>query len=176
MWQFHAHWGTDDSTGSEHTVDGKSYAAEIHLVHWNCSAYPSPNVAAGQGDGLAVLALFCELGDEDHPELAKLIPYLEKIPHCGDKVSISDPIDPTNFLPTTRETKRIWTYQGSLTTPPLLESVIWLVFQTPIKVSKKQIQVMRELFCTHKESKEPLKMVKNYRPTVELGSRCVKEM
>jgi carbonic anhydrase len=27
--QFHAHWGSDCSCGSEHTVDGKSYAAEV---------------------------------------------------------------------------------------------------------------------------------------------------
>ena len=26
---FHMHWGKDDSKGSEHTVDGKSYAAEV---------------------------------------------------------------------------------------------------------------------------------------------------
>ena len=32
LWQFHAHWGDDSCKGSEHTVDGKAYAAE---VSWN---------------------------------------------------------------------------------------------------------------------------------------------
>ena len=27
--QFHFHWGSDDSKGSEHTVDGKSYPMEV---------------------------------------------------------------------------------------------------------------------------------------------------
>ena len=27
--QFHMHWGCDDNKGSEHTVDGKSYPAEV---------------------------------------------------------------------------------------------------------------------------------------------------
>lgn len=27
--QFHAHWGAECDCGSEHTVDGKSYAAEV---------------------------------------------------------------------------------------------------------------------------------------------------
>ena len=27
--QFHMHWGPDTSVGSEHLVDGKSYAAEV---------------------------------------------------------------------------------------------------------------------------------------------------
>ena len=34
LWQLHAHWGSDDDKGSEHTVDGKAYAGELHLVHW----------------------------------------------------------------------------------------------------------------------------------------------
>jgi len=29
LWQFHAHWGNSDDHGSEHTVDGKSFAAEM---------------------------------------------------------------------------------------------------------------------------------------------------
>ena len=27
--QFHFHWGSDDSKGSEHTVDGKPYPMEV---------------------------------------------------------------------------------------------------------------------------------------------------
>ncbi|XP_046839824.1 carbonic anhydrase 2-like [Xenia sp. Carnegie-2017] len=33
--QFHFHWGNDSTKGSEHTVNGKKYAAELHLVHVN---------------------------------------------------------------------------------------------------------------------------------------------
>ena len=29
LWQFHAHWGSDNSCGSEHTVDGKCFASEV---------------------------------------------------------------------------------------------------------------------------------------------------
>lgn len=29
--QFHLHWGSDDTKGSEHTIDGKMYAAEVRL-------------------------------------------------------------------------------------------------------------------------------------------------
>ncbi|GMR47563.1 hypothetical protein PMAYCL1PPCAC_17758, partial [Pristionchus mayeri] len=31
--QFHAHWNVDGNMGSEHQIDGKSYAAEFHFVH-----------------------------------------------------------------------------------------------------------------------------------------------
>lgn len=81
------------------------------------------------------------IGEEDHPELAKLMPYLEKVTHAGDKVNISESINPSGFLPKDeREFKRFWTYNGSLTTPPLLESVVWILFQRPIKVSAKQVK------------------------------------
>ena len=88
MWQFHAHWGSCDEKGSEHTVDGKMYPAEVtksynakllkhncapstrdcitfqlHLVHWNRTKYSSPNEAAGEPDGLAVLGMFLEVTD-----------------------------------------------------------------------------------------------------------------
>ena len=32
--QFHAHWGDDDCRGSEHTVDGKMYPAEVSICHF----------------------------------------------------------------------------------------------------------------------------------------------
>ncbi|KAL1449052.1 hypothetical protein WDU94_000290 [Cyamophila willieti] len=59
--QFHCHWGCGSSKGSEHTVDGKSYAGELHLVHWNSDKYHTFGEAAGQPDGLAVLGVLLEV-------------------------------------------------------------------------------------------------------------------
>lgn len=59
--QFHCHWGCNDGKGSEHTVDGVSYAGELHLVHWNTTKYKSFNEAASQPDGLAVLGVFLKV-------------------------------------------------------------------------------------------------------------------
>lgn len=39
-----------------------------------------------------------------------------------------------------------WTYLGSLTTPPLHESVIWIVLKEPITVSEKQVRTLQILF------------------------------
>ena len=34
---------------------------------------------------------------------------------------------------------KYWTYDGSLTTPPLYESVKWIVFKEPIEMSDDQV-------------------------------------
>lgn len=44
--------------------------------------------------------------------------------------------DPKTLLPSTLD---YWTYDGSLTTPPLLESVTWIVLKESISVSSAQV-------------------------------------
>jgi len=61
--QFHFHWGTKDRIGSEHTVDGKAYAMEMHLVHYS-EDYNNVSAAANITGGLAVLGMFIEIGNE----------------------------------------------------------------------------------------------------------------
>lgn len=48
--------------------------------------------------------------------------------------------DPRVLLP---ESLDYWTYPGSLTTPPLLESVTWIVLKEPITVSSEQVSFLR---------------------------------
>ena len=104
-------------------------------MHWN-KKYETPNVAAGKPDGLAVLGMLIEIG-EKHEEFDKVVQALAKIPCKNDKTCLEEAaIDCAKLLP---ENKALWTYEGSLTTPPLLESVIWTVFQTPMKISADQV-------------------------------------
>ena len=111
------------------------YQFQLHLVHWN-KKYADPMTAAGKPDGLAVLGMFIEVGNK-HEELDKVIQTLGKIKNKSDKTHLDDKcIDCNNLLPKTHE---FWTYPGSLTTPPLLESVTWIVFKEPIQVSKEQV-------------------------------------
>ena len=59
--QLHAHWGHQSGHGSEHTINGKSYDAELHIVHYN-TKYDNPGAALDQEDGLAVLGIFLSVG------------------------------------------------------------------------------------------------------------------
>ena len=62
--QFHLHWGSRRGQGSEHTINGRGYDAELHLVHYK-SSYDSFAAAFDDGrpDSLAVLGIFLEEAD-----------------------------------------------------------------------------------------------------------------
>jgi carbonic anhydrase len=119
--QFHFHHP------SEHTVRGRAYPAELHLVHAN---------AKGE---LAVLGIFIALGATDNPAIEALIARLPKV--SGDSVRFSEPIDLSKLLDAhAGEPEAVFTYHGSLTTPPCSEGVKWTVRSRPITASFRQIQ------------------------------------
>ncbi|KAK1795416.1 hypothetical protein P4O66_010592 [Electrophorus voltai] len=143
--QFHFHWGSSDDKGSEHTVDSKMFPAELHLVHWN-TAYPSFSEAASKPDGLAVVGIFLE----------------------GTQTSFAD-FDPSVLLPDSLD---YWTYDGSLTTPPLLQSVTWIVCKQPISISSVQMEEFRNLLFSAEGEPERY-MVDNYRSPQPLKGRKI---
>uniref|UniRef100_A0A8D9EPF5 Carbonic anhydrase n=1 Tax=Cacopsylla melanoneura TaxID=428564 RepID=A0A8D9EPF5_9HEMI len=176
--QFHCHWGCGSSKGSEHTVDGKAYAGELHLVHWNSDKYHTFGEAAGQPDGLAVLGVLLEAGDEDHPEFEKIVNAIPGIQYRGQKTRL-DPIAPSKLLP---PQYNYWTYLGSLTTPPCTESVTWILFKKTVQLSERQLKAFRSLKsieegtgCSCSPCDERGKVVNNYRPPLPLGERDLRE-
>uniref|UniRef100_A0A667HNV9 Carbonic anhydrase n=1 Tax=Lynx canadensis TaxID=61383 RepID=A0A667HNV9_LYNCA len=131
--QFHFHWGAVDTWGSEHTVDDRTYPAELHLVHWNAAKYRSYKDAVLGESGLAVIGVFLQLGAHREP-LQKLVEVLPEVKHKGAQVAMG-PFQPSCLLPVCRD---YWTYPGSLTTPPLTESVSWIILREPIQVAQNQ--------------------------------------
>ncbi|XP_054026025.1 carbonic anhydrase 7 isoform X2 [Dryobates pubescens] len=81
--QFHFHWGTKHSQGSEHTVDGKPFPCELHLVHWNARKYATFGEAAAAPDGLAVVGVFLEIGKE-HANMNRLTDALYMVKFKGN--------------------------------------------------------------------------------------------
>ncbi|KAH3803405.1 hypothetical protein DPMN_131665 [Dreissena polymorpha] len=147
--QLHLHWEADDIRGSEHTIDGKQFAAEIHLVHWN-TKYGSLAKAANKSDGLAVLGIMIKFRKFKHFPSAPVFidassskfQSVEKHPFFSC-VTIPSSLDPINLLPDNIDD--FWTYEGSLTTPHLDESVQWIVFKEPVAFSYDQLDALRSL-------------------------------
>ena len=120
--QFHFH------TPSEHQVEGHAFPMEGHLVHKN-------------HDGeLAVVGVFIEEG-HSNPFFESLIGHLPA--HGGDENTVSSVhLNAKDLLP---DNQTVYTYSGSLTTPPCSEGVNWNVMATPIQASHEEIQAFSEI-------------------------------
>lgn len=166
---FHFHWGSDDSHGSEHTIDEKAYPAELHLVHWNYTKYPDFAEAAAAEDGLSVLGIFLKVG-EHSAILQVLCDAMDKVQACDSKHTLPEPFDLPSLVDGEHSGDAIqfYTYPGSLTTPPCHESVTWLVSKNMLSCSSEQLTHFRNLI-----GKNSAPLVDNYRPVLDVGNRCV---
>lgn len=131
--QYHFH------SPSEHTVGGKHYPMEMHLVHRS---------AAG---ALAVIGVFIEEGAHN----AAFDPVWSNLPQSkGAETHLENvTVDINQLLPSSTASYR---YDGSLTTPPCSEGVKWIVMATPIALSAEQIGAFRALVHGNNRPVQPL--------------------
>ncbi|XP_074539155.1 carbonic anhydrase 14 isoform X2 [Halichoeres trimaculatus] len=171
--QLHLHWGSGGPSheGSEHTINGQSADAELHVVHYNSELYPNISTAMTKRDGLAVLGILIVTGEETNPGFNNILNYLSRIRHADQKAYIPA-FDVKSLLP--RDLGRYYRYNGSLTTPPCYQSVIWSLFHERVQISKAQLLRMETLLYSSK-SEEPDRMLlqDNYRATQPLNHRVI---
>jgi len=120
--QFHFH------TPSEHTIAGEHYPLEVHLVH------------QGPTGKLAVIGVLYDVGADSRP-LAALWPPLSRKVGVAEK--LPRPFDPTALLP---ETRTVFRYNGSLTTPPCTEGVVWNVMRRTMSDGRRHVEQFVERF------------------------------
>ncbi|XP_055525018.1 carbonic anhydrase 2 [Wyeomyia smithii] len=157
--QLHFHWGVEDDSGCEHILEGNTYSMEAHAVHYN-ARYGSFAEAVDKPDGLAVTGFFVHAyGDTDCPEFDKIVNGIKYIKKPNSEVDID--ADCLSWMSLQDLSRHYYTYKGSLTTPPYYESVTWIVYKTPVYVSRLQIAAFRELQSCPKDSNK--KIVNNYR-------------
>ena len=114
--QFHFH------APSENRVNGVSFPMEAHLVH------------ADKDGNLAVVAILFRRGEANEA----LAEAWAKMPQRnGDRHAFPSHINAAGLLPTDRAYYR---FNGSLTTPPCTEGVLWLVMKHPVPASQQQIE------------------------------------
>ncbi|KAM4650868.1 carbonic anhydrase 6 isoform 2-T2 [Discoglossus pictus] len=139
--QMHLHWGGLDleTSGSEHTVDGMRYMAELHIVHYNSELYKTFDEAKDKPHGLAVLAFLYVDGNFENTYYSEFISKLAKIRYAGQETEMHT-LDVLAMLPENLDT--FYRYHGSLTTPPCTENVLWTVFDSNIILSHNQIKLL----------------------------------
>nr|KAF6391419.1 carbonic anhydrase 12 [Pipistrellus kuhlii] len=169
--QLHLHWGDqNDPHGSEHTVGGKHFAAELHIVHYNSDLYPNASTASNKSEGLAVLAVLIEMGSFN-PAYDKIFSHLQHVKYKGQEVHIPG-FSIEELLP--QRPAEYYRYRGSLTTPPCSPTVLWTVFRNPVHVSREQLlDLETALYCTHENDPSPREMVNNFRRVQKFDERLV---
>ncbi|XP_053783677.1 carbonic anhydrase 12 isoform X3 [Desmodus rotundus] len=169
--QLHLHWGNqNDPHGSEHTVGGKHFAAELHIVHYNSDLYPNASTASNKPQGLAVLAILIEMGSFN-PSYDKIFSHLQDVKYKGQEVHIPG-FSIEELLP--ERSEEYYRYQGSLTTPPCHPTVLWTVFRNPVQISQEQLLALETaLYCTRENDPSPIEMVNNFRRVQKFDERLV---
>lgn len=100
---------------SEHTVDGKSYDLELHIVH---------SYMDGSFGGVIGVFFDRQAGGSGTNLLLEQIPQGIYSGAVGN--SVLSEISLKGWLDTLKTDKH-WTYDGSLTTPPCSEGIKWTV-------------------------------------------------
>jgi carbonic anhydrase len=124
---------------SEHTIDGEHAPLEVHFVHKS---------ARGK---LAVLGVLVDEG-EPNPNWNALVAGLPAGPEDPRHIEGLD-IDVTELgkLP-----ERYYRYEGSLTTPPCSEGVLWIIMSDVLQISPSQLSAFVSRLHDNRRPVQPL--------------------
>ncbi|XP_018569032.1 carbonic anhydrase 2-like [Anoplophora glabripennis] len=161
---WHLHWGANDMEGSEHTIDGSQYPAEMHVITFK-SAYLTQEAALKEQDGCATLVYLFKLQDAPNPAFQDIINVLSSIQKAGTSMRLEP--KPINCLLQEFESDYFF-YWGTVSTSGCTHYLMWLICRVPIGVSREQIDTLRFIFD---ENGEQLK--KNFRGVQPANNRTV---
>lgn len=126
---------------SEHTIGGQQYAAEAQMVHHN-SEYGDlvVSVMLDLSEGLSFMPQSNNsFFDGIERSYTRISPEGDII-HVGSHKNRLNPYN--TLLPAT---PRVYTYDGSMTTPPCQEGVHWLVYGQPTVISQYDLNAIRKV-------------------------------
>ncbi|KAK8720611.1 hypothetical protein OTU49_013206, partial [Cherax quadricarinatus] len=167
--QVQLHFGSKDYMGSEHTVNGTSFPAEIQIYGYNSQLFHNFSDAVSKAHGIVAVCIMIQISSQGNPELSILTDAMEKIRYSGSWATVQH-LSVRGLLPTT---ENYMTYEGSLTQPPCHETVTWVVVNKPIYITKQQLHALRKLHQGTKKSPKA-RMVNNFRPTQQMYHRPVR--
>nr|XP_045016484.1 carbonic anhydrase 9 isoform X2 [Jaculus jaculus] len=139
---------------------GQEYRAlQLHL-HWGTSDHP------GSEHTINGHRFPAEEGPEENSAYEQLLSHLEEIAEEGSQIKIPG-LDVSALLPS--DLSRYFRYEGSLTTPPCSQGVIWTVFNQTVKLSARQLHILSVSLWGHHNSRLQL----NFRAMQPLNGRII---
>ena len=169
--QFHFHWGSIDSQGSENQFNGVSSAAGVHFVARNLNF---TNAEAGNREnGFLVLGFLLRVCDWSNFDIVFGMnnEYLSQIRTSSDQVSniVLRLDDIYGCSGECTDTNTYYSFQGSFTTPPCSEAVTWWVAKDMLCIHQAQLDALR---MQNVSSTGPL-LTDNFRPVQNLNQRTI---
>ncbi|XP_056682176.1 carbonic anhydrase 6 [Monodelphis domestica] len=141
--------------------------SKLHVVAFDCSKYPTYDVAKTKPDGLLVLAILIKAEKGKHnPAYEHFLHHLSKIRHVGQSTNLTS-LNLKGMMPP--NTVNMFTYNGSLTTPPCTQNVRWMIFANLATISTNQLEKLQDTLLGH--NGQPL--TSNVRKTKPLKNRKV---
>lgn len=162
------HWGIRGK-GSEHKVNGESASLEIQLVFYNFK-YQSIKTASLKNDGLFIISTLVDLSTSVSRNTfwRNVTNQSSLVRKPGQKTMMH--LEFGNFLP--KNKKDFYLYRGSLTSPPCLKTVTWLVFKERLFISEEYLNRFKALETQNRKG-NLTRLSSNIRPVQPLGSRTV---
>jgi carbonic anhydrase len=140
-------------TPSEHTMNGVRYPAEMQIVF-------TPMVTTNKWT--LVTSMFIKEGYNRNSLLSSIGMDMVNLPRNeGDKMYVGGPVDLADGLKGALD-GTFAGYEGTLTSPPCTNNVLWFVAENPLEASATQISNLERRFPEG-----------NNRPTHPIGSRMV---
>ncbi|KAH8025753.1 hypothetical protein HPB51_011084 [Rhipicephalus microplus] len=176
VYELRLHFGRTEDRGSEHSVSGFVFPAELQIMGYNCDLYANVSEARQRAQGLVALAVIIKLRDSANVELRLLTSQLLHLAFkalrsvlSGSQVAVKS-VSIRDLLP---ETDSYMTYEGSSTTPGCEETVTWILMNRPLYMTRQQLFATRKLMQGDAfHPKAPLG--NNFRPTQPLHGRVVR--
>ncbi|ENN78979.1 hypothetical protein YQE_04563, partial [Dendroctonus ponderosae] len=162
--QLHLHWGANDMEGSEHTIDGRQFPGELHVVLFK-SCYLTQEAALKERDGVVILVYILNLQDPPNPNLQPIVDALPAIA----KAHTSAKVPPTELLYLmTQFEADYFIYRGSVCTSDCVHPIMWMITRVPIGISPDQMDSLRFLLDNEDEL-----IRRNFRPVQPISKRHI---
>jgi len=143
--QFHFHFP------SEHSVNGKLAAGELHIVHQKKGSKGTNDLAV-----VGILLKETSSMKAATPEFKFMqqLGFGDELPGSRTKTKIAEPLDLNAFA--SEYDDDFYHYTGSLTTPPCSEKVHWYVLERPALVTKDMVKSFKQRFPENNRPIQPL--------------------
>ncbi|XP_037797855.1 carbonic anhydrase-related protein 10-like [Penaeus monodon] len=155
------------TVGSEHSIEGQFFPAEIQLYFYNSDLYQNFSQALDKPNGVLAVSVLLKVGWRPNPVLKIWMDHIHMVPHRGKSTKI-------HFVPV-RElftSDMYLSYDGSLTEPPCEETVTWVVLNKPGYITADQLWQLQSLRRgTHGQA---LPITGNFRPIQPLHKRAIR--